>query len=320
MKETYKAEIDDIGLRADVFLSEKSGLSRSKIKRLALDGCVLSENGKTVKVSYKVEEGDTLELTVPVRDEPQFVAEDIPLDIVYEDEHLLVVNKAKGMVVHPGRGNSTGTLAAGLLYHCKNISSVGGDFRPGIVHRLDKDTSGLLVCALTDEAHYALSSLLAARKIKRHYTAFVWGHPDPTDGSIDAPIGRNKRRPTLKSIVANGRNALTHYTTESSFEFLTKMNIQLETGRTHQIRIHFAHIGHHIFGDYNYGGRDERLKGFSAEIRGHARRLLKIMDRQSLQAQRLEFVHPVSGENMVFTAPLAADMATLEEYLIKTEQ
>jgi len=313
----YQAREEDVGTRADVFLSDRSGLTRSRIKRLMVDGCAVFTDGSPVKPSYPVESGDVLHLTIPPAAEPVFTAEDIPLDIVYEDSSIIVVNKPPGMVVHPGRGNYTGTLASALLSHCTTLSTIGGGVRPGIVHRLDKDTSGLIVAALTDEVHVKLASMIKDRTVSRTYTAYVWGRPDPESDMIDAPVGRHPKKPTLRAVIDSGKPARTEYETVERFGFLTKLVVRLETGRTHQIRIHLAHINHHVFGDPVYGGREERLKGFSPDIRLVARRLLGILDRQALHAARLAFIHPVTGEEMVFEAPLPADLTHLENELRK---
>ncbi|MHB9028074.1 MAG: RluA family pseudouridine synthase [Candidatus Latescibacterota bacterium] len=305
----------DAGKRLDIYLADASGFSRSRVRKLIDDGMALVNDAAAVKPSYPVREGDAIELLIPATREPQFLPEEISLDIVYEDDRLLVVNKPAGMVVHPGCGNVTGTLAAGLLHYCRTISKHGGAQRPGIVHRLDMDTSGLLVIALDDDMHAALSHLIAERKIKRIYTAFVWGHPDPVVGSIDAPIGRHPNNRTLKAVVENGRPAVTHYETSARYRFLSRLIVRLETGRTHQIRVHFAHIGRHVFGDPDYGGREERLKGFSPDIREEARALLRILHRQALHAGQLEFRHPATGQALSFHAPLPEDLRRLQEEL-----
>jgi 23S rRNA pseudouridine1911/1915/1917 synthase len=305
----------ETGNRMDVFLAHVSGFSRSKVRKLIDDGMVLANDAPVVKASHPVREGDSIDLLIPEIREPQFLPEEIPLEIHYEDDRLLVVNKPAGMVVHPGCGNVTGTLAAGLLHHCRTLSHHGGAQRPGIVHRLDMDTSGLLVVALDDDMHAALSHLLAERKIKRIYTAFVWGYPDPEKGSIDAPIGRHSKIRTLQAVMEDGRPAITHYETVARYRFLSRLSVGLETGRTHQIRVHFAHIGHHVFGDPDYGGREERLKGFSPDIREEARMLLSMIHRQALHAGQLEFHHPATGQALSFLAPLPDDLRRLQEEL-----
>jgi 23S rRNA pseudouridine1911/1915/1917 synthase len=312
---TFTVGPEHEGMRIDTWLACESELSRSRIRRLIDGELVTSPDGSVPKPSHPVELGEAFTVTEPPQHAPSFGPEDIPLDIVYQDDHLAVVNKQSGMVVHPGRGNTRGTLAAGLLHHFGHLSTVGGAFRPGIVHRLDKDTSGLLVVALDDTVHRQLSAILQDRKIHRRYTAYVWGHPRENEGVIDAPIGRHKRIPTRKAVVADGRDAVTRYAVERSYEFLSRLSIELHTGRTHQIRVHLAHIGHHVFGDHDYGGRDDRLGGFSHEVRLTARRLLRMLDRQALHASMLSFVHPVTGEECVFEAPLPDDLAELDRVL-----
>jgi len=313
--ETFTVGADDAGARLDVFLAGRTDLSRSHLKKLIDDGHVVLADGSPVKPSYRIEEGDVIRLTVPPRDESSFEPEPLSLDIVYEDEHLAVVNKPPGMVVHPGRGNMTGTLASGLLHRFGRLSEVGGAFRPGIVHRLDKDTSGLIVTALTDQVHRMLSRMLQDRTIERVYTAFVWGRPDPPAGTIEAPIGRHPTKPTLKAVAEGGRPSVTHYETVAGYDFLTKLLVTLETGRTHQIRVHLSSIGHHVFGDPSYGGREELLGGFRPEYRQVARRLLADLDRQALHAGTLAFRHPVTGEHHTFTAPPPPDLLRLEKAL-----
>jgi len=311
----FTVDSGQAGVRADIFLSHRSGMTRSRIRKLFAEGCVTFGDGSPLKPSYHVEPNDTIRLVVPPVREPEFLPEDIPLDIAYEDDWIIVVNKPPGMVVHPGRGNVTGTLAAALLHHCKSLSGVGGPLRPGIVHRLDKNTSGLLVAALNDEIHVALSRMLQDREFRRIYTAIVWGRPEPESGTIEAPLGRHPRKPTLRAVVTDGKPAVTHYETEERYDFLTKLRITLQTGRTHQVRVHLAHVGHHVFGDPTYGGREERLRGFSPEIRQTARRLLGEFDRQALHAGRLEFDHPATGERLRFEIPPPEDFIRLEKAL-----
>ncbi len=312
---TYTAAEENSGIRLDVFLARQSELSRSKIGRLIADGHVVIDGSRTAKASYPMEPGDVATLTVPPREEPDFAPENIPLDIVYIDEHIIVINKPAGMVVHPGRGNVTGTLASALLYHVRSVAGVGDAQRPGIVHRLDKDTSGLIVAALTEKAHTNLSRMIRNREVGRGYIAFVWGHPRQSAGSIEAPLGRHPKKGTMRAVVEDGKVAVTHYELIERNDFLSSLRIKLETGRTHQIRVHLAHIGHHIFGDPMYGGREERLKGFTPEIRTRAKKLLKILDRQALHAYCLELLHPVSGQDLRFETPFPADLMALERVL-----
>jgi len=312
---SFAVNDDDAGIRIDMFLAEHSGLSRSRIKGFINNDCIVLNGESITKPSYQVTPGDHIVLSIPSVTESAFLPEKLPLDIIYRDEHIIVVNKPAGMVVHPGRGNVTGTLAGGLLYHCTSLAGVGDPSKPGIVHRLDKDTSGLLVAALNADAHTVLSQMVHDREVKRVYYAFVWGHPAPESGSIDAPLGRNPKNRIQQAVVQNGRHSVTHYSTLARYEFLTKLEVILETGRTHQIRVHTAHIGHHVFGDPVYGGRENRLKGFSPEIRAKARFLLKSIERQALHAARLAFDHPITGKALAFEAPFPDDLAWLQEML-----
>ena len=208
---TFTVEADETGTRLDVFLTKHTGLSRSRIKHLITDGYLVIENGKPPKPSYPVEKGDVIEITIPSVEEPDFLPENIPLDIIFQDKHIMIVNKPAGMVVHPGRGNVYGTLASALLYHCQSLSDVGERMRPGIVHRLDMDTSGLIVVALNNKSHGILSEMIHNHEVKRYYAAVVWGHPDPQAGTIDAPIGRHPRKGTLRAVIPSGKRAITHY-------------------------------------------------------------------------------------------------------------
>ena len=306
---------EDTGTRADVFLAHHSGLSRSRVKKLIDEGFAVFENGAPLKPSHHLETKEIIKLTVPPHTEPEFLPENISLDIVFEDRHIIVINKPPGMVVHPARGNYTGTLASALLYHCKSLSGVGGPLRPGIVHRLDKDTSGLIMAALDDDVHVVLSRMLHDHEVKRVYTAFVWGHPDPGSGIIEAPIGRHPKKPTFRAVVRDGKPSVTHYETVERYDFISKLKVNLQTGRTHQIRVHLANIGHHVFGDLSYGGREERFKGFSPDIRMFARHLLENLMRQALHAGRLEFKHPVTGEELCFEVSPPDDLVQLENTL-----
>jgi len=306
---------DEAGIRLDMYLAHTAGLSRTRVKDIIKDGSVFVNDTAHTKPSYPVVAGDHIEMTIPPVEEPDFHPEEIPLEIVYEDDHIIVVNKSAGMVVHPARGNITGTLAAGLLYHSKSLAGVGEPLKPGIVHRLDKNTSGLLVAALTGDAHSILSQMVHERKVNRIYTVYVWGHPEPQSGTVDAPIGRHPQYRTLQAVVPGGRPSVTRYETVDRYEFTSKLRVTLVTGRTHQIRVHMASIGHHVFGDPTYGGREKRLKGFSPEVREKARYLLKNFSRQALHAGYLAFNHPITGESLSFEVPLPHDLMWLEEAL-----
>ena len=278
------------GERVDKFLSvllENS--SRNSIQKLIENGKVLV-NGVVVNKKYKVSTDD--EVTVlpselkPLDAEP----ENIPLDIVYEDEHLLVVNKPRGMVVHPAPGNYSGTLVNALLYHCKDsLSGINGILRPGIVHRIDKDTSGLLIVAKTDKAHLGLAEQIKEHSFTREYNAVIVGHLKERQGTVNAPIGRNpKDRKKMCVTMQNSKNAVTHYTTIEDYEGYSHISLKLETGRTHQIRVHMAHLGHAVAGDSVYGN-DKR----SAYLNG-----------QCLHAIKIGFIHPVTEEYLEFTSEL----------------
>lgn len=306
---------DEAGIRLDIFLASFTDLSRSRVKELIKKGYVTIGGNPVIKPSHLVEAGSTIDLAVLSVSEPDFLAEHIPLNIVFQDDHIIVINKPAGMVVHPARGHRTGTLAAGLLYHCKKIAEVGDPLKPGIVHRLDMNTSGLLVAALSIESHEILSRMVGNHEIQRIYTAYVWGHPEPKDGTVNAPIGRHPKYRLQNAIVQDGRPSVTHYKSCARYEFLSKLEVILQTGRTHQIRVHMASIGHHVFGDPLYGGRNKRLKGISTELRIKARHMLDIIDRQALHAARLDFNHPITGKELSFEAPLPDDLLKLQRQL-----
>ena len=278
------------GERVDKFLSvllENS--SRNAIQKLIENGKVLV-NGVVVNKKYKVSADDEV-IVLPSELKPlDAEPENIPLDIVYEDEHLLVVNKPRGMVVHPAPGNYSGTLVNALLYHCKDsLSGINGILRPGIVHRIDKDTSGLLIVAKTDKAHIGLAEQIKEHSFTREYNAVIVGHLKDSQGTVNAPIGRNpKDRKKMCVTMINSKNAVTHYNTIDDYEGYSHISLKLETGRTHQIRVHMAHLGHAVAGDYVYGN-DKK----SAYLNG-----------QCLHAIKIGFVHPITQEYLEFTSEL----------------
>jgi len=243
---------------------------------------------------------------VPEPEPLDLIAEDIPLDIVFEDEHLIVVSKAAGMIVHPSGPIRTGTLVNALLGHSE-LSSMNGELRPGIVHRLDRYTSGLLVVAKDDSTHRALSASLEAREVRRQYLALCWGHLEDDEGTITTMIGRHRRDRKKMAVTNDGRRAVTHYRVTSRYDFLSRVEVTLETGRTHQIRVHFDHVGHPMFGDSIYNGQEKRLKGISPLYRQDAAKLLRRATRQMLHAQRLAFDHPSTGEALEFESPPPRD-------------
>ncbi|ABB15756.1 RluA family pseudouridine synthase [Carboxydothermus hydrogenoformans] len=281
------------GLRLDKFLAEQEELelSRSFIKKLIEEGKV-TVNGLHRKASYKVRGGEIIAVLLPPPRELSVKPEEIPLDIVYEDEDLVVVNKKAGMVVHPAEGNWDGTLVNALLYHCQNLSGIGGVLRPGIVHRLDKDTSGLLVVAKNDLAHQSLAEQIKEKKAVREYWTIVHGYLKNKEGIIDLPIGRHPRDRQKMAVVSNGKTAQTVYKVLEEFnKGFTLIQAKLLTGRTHQIRVHFSYLGHPVLGDPKYGHQNNPFG----------------VKRQMLHAIKLSFIHPRSGELLEFTAPLPED-------------
>ena len=278
----------DAGSRLDKYLSDNiPDLSRSAVAKLMENGKI-TVGDRTVSKSRKTAAGDLITVEL---DDPQpvdVIPEDIPLDIVYEDEHLLVVNKPKGMVVHPAPGNYSGTLVNALMFHCgQNLSGINGEIRPGIVHRIDKDTSGLLAVAKSDAAHNGLSAQISSHSFTREYLAVAYGNIREDERAVDAPIGRHKTdRKRMCVTQLNSRNAVTHITVLERFKGFTFIKCRLETGRTHQIRVHLAYIGHPIAGDPVYGPS----------------KVITSLNGQCLHAARLGFVHPISGEYMEFTA------------------
>ena len=298
-------------LRVDKFLMNRiENATRNKIQQAAKAGSV-RVNGVVVKSNYKVKGGDEVKVlfTHPPY-ENLLVGEDIPLDIVYEDDALIVVNKAAGMVVHPGHGNYSGTLLNALLYHLKSLPLNAND-RPGLVHRIDKDTSGLLVVAKTEKAMTHLAKQFFDKTSQRSYYALVWGDVRNDTGTIEGHIGRDPRNRLLMTVFPDGdqgKEAITHYEVLERFGYTTLVRCRLETGRTHQIRAHMKHIGHTLFGDARYGG-DNILKGtIFTKYKQFVDNCFKLLSRQALHAQTLGFVHPISGKSMSFEATLPNDM------------
>lgn len=298
-------------------------LSRSRLKALIVDGHVATGARIVRDPAYHVSAGETITIAVPEATPPEPLAESIPLDVVYEDDAIIVINKPAGLVVHPAAGNETGTLVNALIAHCgASLSGIGGIKRPGIVHRLDKDTTGLLVVAKTDRAHQSLSAQFADHgrtgALRRGYLALVWGAPQHRSGTIDLPIGRH---PTIRQKMAvrqDGREAITHWEVLERFSGLDAASVgatlacQLETGRTHQIRVHLSHAGHPLMGDATYGA------GFRTKISrlgDEARTALDALDRQALHAAALRIEHPATGEILEWNAPWPADMERLARAL-----
>ncbi|MBI5118964.1 RluA family pseudouridine synthase [Candidatus Poribacteria bacterium] len=290
------------GTRLDQYLvAHMPELSRARAQALIHQGRALV-NDQTVKPSHKVREGESIQVFLESVAGPSFGAEDIPLDILYEDEHIIVVNKSAGMVVHPAAGAKSGTLVNALLAHSNRLAQTGAAERPGIVHRLDKNTSGLLVVARTDVAHRTLTERISQRVVKRQYRALVYGNFAESSGTIDAPIGRSPSdRKKMAVIGVRSREAMTHFVVRESFRAASHLEVRLSTGRTHQIRVHMAYIGHPIIGDSVYG---VRLKRFHERMAHETLEAIEGLRRHMLHAEILEFEHPASGEPMRFIAPL----------------
>lgn len=276
--------IKDAGVRLDKALADLTELTRSQANEAIKKGEVLV-NGKVVEAKYAVKEGDEITYHLPEEEVLEILAEDIPLEIIYEDQDVAVVNKPQGMVVHPSAGHTSGTLVNALMYHIKDLSSINGVVRPGIVHRIDKDTSGLLMIAKNDNAHRSLAAELKDKKSLRQYLAIVHGNLPNDRGVIEAPIGRSDKDRKKQAVIAGGRDALTRFKVLERFGHYTLVELTLETGRTHQIRVHMAYIGHPVAGDPLYGPK-KSLKG----------------NGQFLHAATLGFTHPTTKEEMVFSA------------------
>lgn len=289
IQEEFEFQIEQKSGRVDKYLTtELDTMSRSKVQNLIADGYVFV-NGETIKANYKLEAGDKVEVFVPEPEAVDVEAEDIPLDIIYEDKDIVLINKAQGMVVHPGAGNPNGTLVNALLFHIKDLSGINGEIRPGIVHRLDKDTSGILIVAKNDEAHVNLSEQLQNRTVKRKYWALVHGVLPHEHGTINAPIGRDPKDRQKFTVIKGGKEAISHFRVLERIQKFSLMEVSLETGRTHQIRVHLNYIDHPVAGDKIYGPK-KSLEG----------------NGQFLHARMLEFTHPRTGETMSFEAELPA--------------
>jgi len=297
---TVTVEPSDAGQRLDKYLAAHLDFSRSRIGQLIAQGRVTAGGATITEADHKVKPGAIYTVSVPDAVPLDLKASDVKLEIVFEDAHLLVIDKPAGMTVHPGPGHADDTLVNALLAHCgDSLSGIGGVARPGIVHRIDKDTSGLLVVAKNDAAHQSLSAQLAARTLKRQYLAVVKGVPKPPAGKVDAPIGRSAKNRKKMAVIKGGRAAVTHYKTEDIFANAALLRCSLETGRTHQIRVHMAHLGHPIVGDAVYGRKGKEYN----------------FPRQALHATALTLVHPVTGKVMEFHSELPEDMRELVEGL-----
>lgn len=288
MKTTITVPLEAEGARADSFLASALSVTRSVVQRWLEQGCVTADNGRTPTKSERLQAGTVLAVVPPDPIPCEAVPQDIPLDIVYEDADLLVVNKPKGMVVHPAAGNPDGTLVNALLAHCpQGLSGINGVMRPGIVHRIDKDTSGLLIVAKNDAAHQGLAAQIKEHSFSREYEAVIVGHLKQAEGTVEAPIGRHPvHRKKMAVTEKNSKHAVTHYRVLEEFPGYSHVQLRLETGRTHQIRVHMAYLGHPVAGDTVYGAAADGLQG------------------QCLHARHIGFLHPTTGEWLEFTSPL----------------
>lgn len=318
----YVVEPADAGTRLDALLArEHDVFSRNRIKDLILEGAVTVNEARVDEPKYRVKAGDTIVLVAPEPSDPDPQPEDIPLDILYEDDELIVLNKPVGMVVHPAPGAWTGTLVNALIHHCgESLKGIGGVKRPGIVHRLDKDTSGVMVAAKTDRALKHLAAQFADHgrtgPLHRAYTAFAWGRTESAMGTIDAPLGRDNHNRLKQAVRRDGREAITHYRSLARYGDegwdITQLTCELETGRTHQIRVHMSHIGHPLVGDAVYA------PGFATKVNrlpDDLKAIISGLGRQALHAAELGFEHPTTGEEMFFEAELPEDLQALQEAL-----
>lgn len=296
----------DTGSRLDTFLANHiEGWSRARLQQLIEDAEVLV-NGSSAKSSQRLRENDEIEIELVSSPVASFAPEDIPLTVVYEDSELIVINKPAGLVVHPAAGIHSGTLANGLAFHFQQLSKQGGTIRPGIVHRLDKDTSGLLVAAKTELAHELLADQFRAREVFKSYIALVHGVVEPGSGRVDQPIARDPRNRTRMAVIRAGRGALSLYTTRRRYDRFTLLDVELKTGRTHQIRVHLSWLKHPVVGDEVYSdGRDKTVR--DPKVKAKIRKL----GRHFLHAEQLAFCHPSTGEHIKFTAPLPVELEAL---------
>jgi len=296
----------ELGRRLDLFLAgEAADLTRSRVQKLIEDGRVKVNDLVCTDKNYRVRTNDRISCFLPDLTEPSTLPEEIPLKIVFEDRDLLVINKSRQMVVHPAPGHSSGTLVNALLHHCRDLSGIGGVMRPGIVHRLDKDTSGLLIVAKNDKTHNSLSSQLKSRLLKRMYLALVCGRVKPKVGRIEAPVGRHPQNRKKMAVITGGREAVTRYRVLKDFGQISLLQLKLETGRTHQIRVHLAQIGYPVVGDFVYGPGG--CAGLPPEL----------LFTHALHAYRLSFVHPGSKEALTFSASPPPEFQALLHYLAK---
>ncbi|MEJ2306343.1 MAG: RluA family pseudouridine synthase [candidate division WOR-3 bacterium] len=304
-------------IRLDTYLSKSSlPFSRSHINKKIKEGEVLV-NGEKSKPSYLVKKGDIVEFTYKPRTPFEINPQEIPIFVLYEDEDIIVLNKQKGMVVHPAKGNSDGTLVNALLYYCSDLSEGSAMDRPGVIHRLDEDTTGVIVFAKTQRVHAKIADQFQKRKVNKIYLALVWGTPPMKEGKIVAPIGRSPFDRKLMAVTPlNSRDSVTKFKILYSYGFASILKVLLETGRTHQIRVHLSHLGYPVIGDPGYGGRDKKiLRRIGLDYENVFDKIMEIIDRQALHAASIEFTHPANNKKIKITAPLHGDMKKLIKFL-----
>jgi 23S rRNA pseudouridine1911/1915/1917 synthase len=319
----FSVEEDEEGVRLDTFLVSQEDVdqSRSYISTLIRNGHVTVEGEVASKPSARLRRGCVVSLNVPDPEPIELAPENIPLDLVFEDDHLVVVNKQPGLVVHPTAFARSGTLVNGLLYHCRNLSGISGELRPGIVHRLDKDTTGLLVAAKDDVTHRGLSSQLSSRSVRRRYLALCWNHPDTPQGRIDAPIGRHPVNRQKMAVVPGGRRAVTNYRVLKPFRFADLLEFRLETGRTHQIRVHGATcMGCPVIADSKYGGMKPAGHSSVKADRELVADVVRLAGHHMLHAETLGFIHPVTGEEMEFNSAPPMEFRLVQRLLARDSE
>jgi len=304
-------------MRLDHYLVKQlPEVTRTQIQKMIKQEFV-TVNGKLEKANYRLQVGDTV-IAKPMDIEPEIdsiIPEDIPLNILFEDDDIIIINKQAGLVVHPGKGNYTGTLVHGLKHHCENLSTLNEALRPGIVHRLDQETSGIMVVAKTNNAHSNIAAQFQDRTVEKTYMGISWGIWKEKEGCIDVSLKRNRKNPTTFCVDESGRKAVTYFKVLQDFRYMSVVEFYPKTGRTHQIRIHAMHMNHSIVHDEKYNGGVNRTKGFLPEVQRDIKLLLKKMNRHALHAKQLSFNHPISGERVNFTAELPQDMQTMIEHM-----
>ncbi len=306
-------KIEEIGRRLDHYLVDNLlKYSRSHIQSFIRSGHIIV-NGNQCKTGYALELNDVIQVEMPDNesDSKDLIPENLNLNILYEDDSIIAINKPAELIVHPGVGASTGTLVHGLIYHFKTLSNMNGNLRPGIVHRLDKETSGVLIVAKTNTAHAHLADQFKKRKIKKEYVGLTWGLWKNEQGEIDQPLARDRKDPTKYRIDSNGKRSVTNYKVKNRLRHCSLVSFYPLTGRTHQIRIHSAYCGHPIFGDKKYGGGPSKAKGFLPEFNSIYKKEMLRFDRHALHAKRLEFIHPVNEEHIILEAPLPLEYLNL---------